>query len=119
MNGVKVLNTITEEIAVGKYWAFEPSFWSWFGLGCLAILVFFACWSIWKAIDESDGTWLLLTLLVLLLALIPIFCVFEHNTMEERISYQVIVDDDVHFNDFFEKYDLLDVEGIIYTVTEK
>lgn len=119
MNGIRILSTITEEVVVSHYWSFIPSFWSWFGLCCLVILVLGACWSVWKACDEGDGTWLILTLIILGTALIPIFCVFKHNITEEHYQYKVIAEDDVCLNEFFERYNLIDTDGVIYIVEDK
>ena len=38
---------------------------------------------------------------------------------EYRDEYKVIVSDEVSMNDFFEKYEVIDCEGSIYTVIEK
>lgn len=37
----------------------------------------------------------------------------------DYIEYKVIVDDSVSLNEFFDKYEILDQEGKIYTVKEK
>ena len=48
------------------------------------------------------------------------FCGFIFANFEQpKIIYEVIVDDNIKLSDFTEKYDILNVEGKIYTIREK
>lgn len=37
----------------------------------------------------------------------------------EEVVYKVIISDEVSFNEFYEKYEILQKEGEIYTITER
>lgn len=41
------------------------------------------------------------------------------NPIEYEHQYKVIISDEVSMNDFFEKYEIIDTEGKIYTVAER
>lgn len=44
----------------------------------------------------------------------------EHETdVVDHIEYKVTVSDDVNFNEFMSKYEVVDKEGLIYTIKER
>ena len=38
---------------------------------------------------------------------------------EEETRYQVIIDDSVNFNEFSKRYEIIDQDGLIYTIVDK
>lgn len=61
----------------------------------------------------------------MLFFVIGIFCVvvgfydYHTNNPVEVKTYQVILDDDVSYNEFVEKYEVIKQEGRIYTIYKK
>jgi hypothetical protein len=46
------------------------------------------------------------------------FCI-ANSTIYDHTEYKVIIDDSVNFNEFNEKYEIVDTDGKIYTIKEK
>lgn len=94
--------------------------WSWagFALGILAVailafIIFLMC--------NGDITGLLLLIFVGFFGFTSFF-LFSKGNGEKVYSheeYKVIIDDSVKLNDFYEKYEVIDQEGEIYTVIER
>jgi hypothetical protein len=119
MNGIKVLSETTETIKVGEYYSFIPSIGSWIGIIVLALLISAIIWAIWKMIDESEILFLLLVFIIVLFGGIIASAVFCHDKMQDRTIYKVIVDDSVSLNEFIKRYEILDIDGDIYIITDK
>lgn len=47
------------------------------------------------------------------------FMIGSFSPREETIRYYVIVNDEVNFNEFMDKYKFIDQDGLIYTVEER
>ncbi len=56
--------------------------------------------------------------IVLSAIIIPIY-LDEHNNEKYETVYDIIIGDEVNFNDFNEHYEIIDQNGNIYTVREK
>lgn len=60
---------------------------------------------------------------IMIIATIICFCVSIYcaaNTEPTgRYEYKVIINDNVSFNDFYNKYEIINIEGKIYTIKEK
>ena len=56
--------------------------------------------------------------IVLSAIIIPIY-LDEHNNEKYETVYDIIIGDEVNFNDFNEHYEIIDQNGNIYTVKEK
>lgn len=111
MEGVTILNTI--EVMAGT-WGFSVM-----GL-IVAILTLFILIGIIFSIIKNEGLEAaLLSLFVALGVLISLMCFGTANEYFDYYKYQVIIDDSVSLTDFMEKYEILDQEGLIYTVKEK
>lgn len=50
---------------------------------------------------------------------ILIICVSDIMNTFSHYEYKVIIDDNVSMNEFIEKYEIIDTEGLIYTVIER
>lgn len=48
-----------------------------------------------------------------------ITCIIVMNTLSYHYEYQVTISDEVNFNDFNKKYEIINQEGLIYTIKEK
>ena len=111
MEGVTILNTI--EVMTGT-WGFSV-----IGL-LIAILTLFILIGVIFSIIKNEGLEAaLLSLFVALGVLISLMCFGTANEYFDYYKYQVIIDDSVSLTEFMEKYEILDQEGLIYTVKEK
>ena len=116
MNGVEILNQITIYETEMPWWIL----WVFIGAGFLISL----CFSIYEWVKYGfDGSFIWLIILgsamCAWLGFLGVL-IFEHDTdTVDHIEYQVTVSDDVNFNEFAAKYEILDQEGKIYTVKEK
>ena len=109
MEGVEVLNTFVEEswgLGVGIYAIMA---------GIIAIVAIVV--TIYLSREYPSGsTTLLLSIILLFLSIIGIYQSFFK---EDTTYYQVIINDSVSMMEFNEKYDIVEVEGRIYTIKEK
>ena len=46
-------------------------------------------------------------------------CIGITNRNENHVEYKVILDDDVSYNEFISRYEMVDQDGKIYTIKEK
>lgn len=105
MQGVQILNEFIHEGAV-----VEP--WGIIGLGCSIIGLVGITFSPKERLDN----WLFALGVALFLSGMGVG-VFAPRELTPR--YQVIVKDDVNFNEFLDKYKIIDQNGLIYTVEER
>ena len=119
-----ILNTYTDIIDTGiATWGF-----SWIGLWffCLGaiFLSFFIPALVYCIRDYKDSLYrkTLITLFSIATILSCILCIHSWSMKEVRIEktvYEVTVDDTVSFNDFYNKYEILEQRGKVYVITEK
>ena len=66
---------------------------------------------------------IIFAVIAIILSLISYVCIVKIKQISEQpsgtIEYQVTIDDTVSMNDFNEKYEIIKVEGKIYTIREK
>ena len=110
MQGVQILNEFMHEGAVAMPWCV-------IGIGCCFVgsmgIVFLS------VLRGKNGTCIFIFLLALF-ALFAFSCgigVLAPRELTPR--YQVIVEDDVNFNEFLDKYKIIEQNGSIYTVEER
>lgn len=116
MTGVDIL--AMEEVAVE--FAFN---WTWFWImvgvgGCfgLGIGIF--------SVASGECEWVIIPILttLLLLAGAGVGAAFGKMLQKPVVyapQYKVMISDEVSMNEFLEKYEIIDIEGKIYTVREK
>lgn len=123
MTGVEILNEIPFYGTVD---------WVRIALSCLfvGVILAFAVYGIVKLVkkEEKLGDLFGRTLLGVLVGAISSFafaaiiCTLDIDKDKNDIQYyeyKVVVSDDVNFNEFMEKYEIVDQEGRIYTVRER
>lgn len=110
MEGITILN---EFISIGEVLA------PWFGIGIVAFIIGLFGLIFCPMIIKSRQR--LLTILTVSFAISLFFGIFVGTfaPRKEETRYQVIIDDSVNFNEFNERYEIIDQEGLIYTITEK
>ena len=117
MTGVEILNE-TQVVA-------ESTFgWTAFWIASSIIFGIFIITGIILLITEGglDLTcWIMILCAGIILGLIFgfIFGMWCETPTKYETHYQVIIDDSVSMNDFLEKYEIIDIEGKIFTVRER
>ena len=108
MDGVIILNSY--EILTNASEIFFIFVWGFvFAVLALSLLYLFA-------MDTSSIFTVIVAIVMGALAVI-LFCNIPEKKYETR--YQVTIDDSVSMNEFQSKYEILDVEGKIYTIIER
>ena len=111
MEGVTILNTIE---VMECTWGF-----SIVGLIIAILSLLFLIGIIFSIIKNEVIITSFLSLFVVFGVVISTMCFGSVNEYFDHYKYQVIVDDSVSLIEFTEKYEILDQEGLIYTVKEK
>lgn len=90
-----------------------------FGLALTCVLFLLsAVGMIAIAIEYSDINWKeIILLIIFIIGSIVYGCLIPEKKYETR--YQVTVDNSVSMNEFQDKYEIIEVEGKIYTVRER
>lgn len=88
--------------------------WSVIGISCCSVGLMAIVFS--PVFRGKIGACIFIFLLTLLVFGFGI-CIFAPKELTPR--YQVIVEDDVSFNEFLDKYKIIDQNGLIYTVEER
>lgn len=107
MNGVTILNSYEKLINIGPF------------VGTIILCVLSAACALSIAIMclIHEGDWInFILLIVFILGAIVCGCLIPDKKYETY--YQVIVDDSVTMNEFQSEYEIIKVEGQIYTVKE-
>lgn len=118
MNGVTVVNTIQGFYGYGKGITGGVIFFFLFTV-IFAIVSFFA---LYRLITTQDfGTYGFLLMISLVLGVAAVAGAFTSYYKKPIYGPQqvVIVDDDVDFNEFMDRYKIIKQEGQLYTVREK
>lgn len=110
IQGVQILNEFIYEGAVAAPW-FEISLSCWIS-GLVGIFLFSKLNTIPRKIRNYA-----ITILIIIAFFGAGVSVFAPREMITR--YQVIIDDGVKFNDFINKYKIVEQDGLIYTVEER
>lgn len=115
MNGVEILSQ--EEVVAATACNMNAV-----GIGVIATIIIMVIISAFIAWHEGDGMYVLLFILLGLVlsfvTAIMISSATSHPTTYET-HYKVTINDEVSLNEFYEKYEIIEQEGKIYTVREK
>lgn len=116
MNGVTILNTITENVS---------------GTACLIVLLIFsivtiiisfiAIIEVSDKFSEFNGFVIAYIITGIVGILFVILLILELNTQpqEPQTLYEVTISDEVSFKDFTSKYEIIEQRGEIYVVKER
>lgn len=113
MEGVTILNTITEEIHAGGL----------LGFGCIMGILLIICGIlliIANLTTSVDGS-LVMAFFAIFLGILSIKLDYPDNgpVIDYKYSYEVYIEDGVDFNEFTQHYEVIDQRGEIYTIKEK
>lgn len=108
MEGITILNEIQKTAA--------PEWMAVLGLilcflGFISIMIYAVSQKIVSAIIS-------IVILIIITIWIIYFCIAS-LIIYDHTEYKVIIDDSVNFNEFNEKYEIVDTDGKIYTIKEK
>lgn len=107
MQGVQILNEFMYEGAVVMSW-------SVIGISCCSVGLMGLMLSL--VFRKKIATCIFIFSIILFVSGWGI-CIFAPRELTPR--YQVIIEDDVNFNDFVNKYKIIEQNGLIYTVEER
>lgn len=119
MNGITILSIGTKVMNMGEEYYFSPNLLSFFGLAVIIALVVGCCLFIKYAIKEKDGSILIGTALCILFLLLAIDLTFSHQVTKTIPEYKVTIDKNVSLVEFYDKYTVLEQDGLIFTIIDK
>ena len=108
MDGVTILNTFIEKLEVAQPW-FTIGLVLTFG-GLFGFVVFGVI-----AGHDLSIFYTIMSIICCIGCFIGIL-IGQFAPRETETRYQVIIDDSVNFNEFQERYEIIEVDGQIYTV---
>lgn len=110
LDGITLLDTGTK--VVSYTWG-----WSWGGFIAAIFAIFLFVISILCAIDGAGGE--IFFIAAIFVGMLGLF-IFVHAKPAKTINtYSVIIDDSVSMTEFYDKYEVLDIQGKIFTITER
>lgn len=110
LDGITLLDTGTK--VVSYTWG-----WSWGGFIATIFAIFLIVVSIICMIDGTGGE--IFVIAAIFVGMLGLF-IFAHAKPAKTITiYSVIIDDSVSMTEFYDRYDVLKVQGKIFTITER
>lgn len=111
LDGITLLDTGTK--VVSYTWG-----WSWGGFIAAIFAIFLIVIFILCTIDGTTGGEIFLVAGIFV-GMLSLF-IFAHAKPAKTINtYSVIIDDSVSMTEFYNKYEVLDIQGKIFTITER
>ena len=111
LDGITLLDTGTK--VVSYTWG-----WSWGGFIAAIFAIFLIVVSIICMIDGTTGGEIFF-FAGIFVGMLSLF-IFAHAKPAKTINtYSVIIDDSVSMTEFYDKYEVLDIQGKIFTITER
>lgn len=110
LDGITLLDTGTK--VVSYTWG-----WSWGGFIAAIFAIFLIVVFIICMIDGTGGD--IFFIAAIFVGMLSLF-IFAHTKPAKTINtYSVIIDDSVLMTEFYDKYKVLDIQGKIFTITER
>ncbi len=119
MNGITILSTGTKEMGMGEQFYFSPNLLSFLGLAVIIALVVGCCLFIIYGIKAKDESVFLGVGLCLLFILFFTDLTFSHQVTKTIPEYKVTIDKNVSLVEFYNKYTVLEQDGLIFTIIDK
>ena len=110
MEGVTILNEFIYKGAI-----LQP----WFAIGISCSIGGIICLFFSPFIDDILGKWYKYVTVIAILVCLFGICIGIWAPRKQIPRYQVIVSDEVNFNNFNDCYKIIKQEGLIYTVEER
>lgn len=110
LDGITLLDTGTK--VVSYTWG-----WSWGGFIATIFAIFLIVVSIICMIDGTGGE--IFVIAAIFVGMLGLF-IFAHAKPAKTITtYSVMIDNSVSMTEFYDRYDVLKVQGKIFTITER
>jgi len=119
MDGITILSTGTKEMSMGEQFYFSPNLSSFLGLAVIIALVVGCCLFIKYGIKEKDETVLIGVGVCLIFILLVTDLTFNHQVTKTIPEYKVTIDKNVSLIEFYDKYTVLEQDGLIFTIIDK
>ena len=115
--GITVLNTVISNDSMGCGFAIL------FGVvtGCLLGLFYYVIYGflLWFKMEIPKTVNVVAILSIIVLSAILLVNIHQNEQYENYNKYQVLIGDDVKYNEFMDRYIILSQDGNIYTIIEK
>ena len=111
LDGITLLDTGTK--VVSYTWG-----WSWGGFIAAIFAIFLIVVSIICMIDGTTGGEIFF-FFCLFVGMLSLFFFVHAKPAKTINTYSVIIDDSVSMTEFYDKYEVLDIQGKIFTITER
>lgn len=113
IEGIEVLSSY--EVSCISEFNLLSAFYGFIIVGVIGSIIYAA---IISKINKSDSISFIIFIITtsLIVGVVAGYLNFPLETIQE---YKVTVSDDVSLNEFIEKYEIIDIEGKIYTIREK
>lgn len=105
MPGIEILNTIETTTTP-----------TWLIIIIISCLLFAAAYAFF---GDSDNIMQAILAIISALVFLAFMILAPIFTIPNGIQYQVLIDEEVNLIEFNEKYEILDIEGKIYTIKER
>lgn len=109
MSGVEILSSEVIYNSILPEWLFSVG--SILAMSCLILCIVFF-------VEGSEGASCISLCIMVCGILIAVFSVTSDKDNINYIKYKVTISDEVSLNEFFDKYEIIDQEGKVYTVRE-
>lgn len=118
-NGLILLNTkeALEYVKTDWYFAGEPA--SWVALIIITTLVIVGVISIIYGIQEYEEGATALGIVIIIIAIIITIATLIHEVNKTYPQYQVTITEKTNMKEFYEKYDIINQDGLIFTIRDK
>lgn len=119
MNGVTILNSTEVVSEIAHMWSAKCTVSLCFMIAGLFLLIVML-WVSGKWREEVFNVISVIGSVMFVLGLVFTILFYKiENPIAYKIQYQVTADDSVSLNEFLERYDIISIDGKIYTVEEK
>ena len=115
MQGIDIL--AVEQVAIDWGWSW-PVFWKFFGIG-LGACIIGGVLAAWFEQDWMAGMFAGLFSGILVGVFFGMLAGSHGTPIEFEDHYKVTISDEVSMNEFNERYEILDQEGLIFTIRDK
>lgn len=119
MNGVTILNSVEIVAETAHGWNNRCTI-SFCIMAAGLLLLLYMLWVSGKCREEVFNVFSVIGVAMFVFGLVFTILFYKiENPIAYKTQYQVTADDTVSLNEFLEKYDIISIDGKIYTVEEK
>ena len=118
-NGLILLNTQQALDHVKFDWYFAGKPLSWVAVAITAIFVIVGLILIIYGREEFEEGAIVLGVIFIVIAIIIMVVTLIHEVNQVYPEYQVTITEQTNMKEFYEKYDVIKQEGLIFTVRDK